>query len=76
VWGAELTAELGTPVACVDGLVARIEAVAGDAHRRSELGRRAEERARAFSWDRHVQALARLLRDSARDPEQIQATCR
>jgi glycosyltransferase involved in cell wall biosynthesis len=75
VWGEEMTAELGTPVACVDGLVARIEAVAGDAHRRSELGRRSENRARAFSWDRHVQALVALPRDTARAHEQ-QATCR
>lgn len=65
LWGDALTAELGTPVACVDRLVSRIEAVAADADRRAELARRVEHRAREFSWARHVERLSSLMREAA-----------
>ncbi len=64
LWGPDLRAELGTPVACIDQLVRRIEALAFDASRRSSLADRVERRAQEFSWTRHVEQLSNLMRET------------
>lgn len=74
LWGHALTAELATPVACVDRLVARIDTVAAHADRGSELAERLEDRAREFSWGRHVQRLSSLMREAVPAPPRTQST--
>jgi glycosyltransferase involved in cell wall biosynthesis len=71
LWGATLTAELATPVACVDRLVSRIETVAVHADRRAKLAERLEDRAREFSWGRHVERLSSLMRETAPTPPRM-----
>ena len=61
LWGAELGAEFGTPVADVFALADRISSLADDRDRAQRLGQMALRRAQAFSWERHVAALARCL---------------
>lgn len=71
LWGRALDAELGTPVACVDGLVERLERVGGDAAYRAALAHRVERRAHEFPWERHVDRLAGLMAlpgEAAPDP--------
>ena len=61
LWGAELGAEFGTPVADVDALAERIRGLSDDRDRAQRLGQMALRRAQAFSWERPVAALARCL---------------
>ncbi len=61
LWGDELAPHFATPVADVNALVARILALHEDRVALARLGQRAAERARGFSWERHVDDLLGLL---------------
>jgi len=61
LWGEALGAELGTPVACVDTLVDRLQRLGADVPYRAAVGERAAARVREFTWERHVGHLAALI---------------